>query len=430
MAEKLDTYLEKLDKLPLHTAPGDVWERLQTSMFKIDHTRLPEHYPPVSLWEKIERSKRKQLIFRHLKRIAMVLLILLALGIPSYYLLDADTNIPAGGESKEIENRQHVASDSWNKNLTERKTNDLFAGINTINQIAIPDEESRALSANIPMRNNVTFIKDWLRPQATIFRMESRQSFLQSTENFLSLKQGNDPVDCSPFESDQSFGIGLSYDYQFFNKETSYMNTELSYWQSLSIDARFQINKFYLQTGVGATFSRDKIHWEYEYLRKELVDSYIYVDSVYYNPQTGETYYYTSIVEVYDSISHTARETSCKKQYYLRLPLVAGYQIYDSRDFALGIQGGLVYNMLLGAKEVKFEPYEPGSRVTQVYFHRTRRLEHNLNLTAGLNFTWKANRKLHFYVFPSVNYYFDHLYQQAGGSLPLTFGIGAGVQFR
>ncbi|MCF8399493.1 MAG: hypothetical protein K9G58_15070 [Bacteroidales bacterium] len=430
MGEKRDTYLDELDNLPVHNAPGHVWERLQASMFSIDHSILPEHYPPASLWKRIERSKRKQFVFGHFKRIALALLILLALGIPAYYLLDRDENIHSiQNENIHLESSKNATTNSLFENRNEKEIINLFAGMKP-HHLSIQEEERLNLMSNIQPRNKAVWNIRRQMATAPIFSVESRQSYLQMPGNCLSLKQGNDPVDCSPFESDQRFGIGLSYDYQFFNQEASYMNSDLSYWQSLNFDTRFQINKFYVQTGVGATFSRDKIQWEYEYLRKELVDSYIYVDSVYYNPQTGETYYYTSIVEVYDSISHNARETSYKKQYYFRLPVVAGYQIYDSRDFALGIQGGLVYNMLVGARELKFEPYEPGSRVTKVYFHRTKRLEHNFNLAAGLNFTWKANRKLHFHVFPSVNYYFDHIYQQAGGNLPLTFGIGLGVQFR
>ena len=247
-------------------------------------------------------------------------------------------------------------------------------------------------------------------------------------DQMVSINYQNKDDDCSPFGgNNHEFLWGISYEYQHFLNGDSYLNTEQMYWHSPGLNARLNLGKIFFESGIGLSLTKDNIHWGYDYLQNVLINTYEYVDSAHYDPITGETTHYTTLVEVYDSVPYSKSNTISNKYYYLKIPLLMGVELYKRRNFSSSLSGGIIYNFLLGKNETEISYYEPDSKVTSVDYRETTRLEHSFNLSLHLNFEWQINQKLNCYVYPSFNYYLNHLYDGKEGARPLSIGFGAGI---
>ncbi len=422
MDKREDIFNEYIERLPLRNAPDEVWDRLQTSMFQVEASQMPMHYPPVSLWHRIDESQKKTMWRRKTMRWSVLALMLLLLGSAAVLNWPEAPSKPADNDS--------AAKQAASANLDEEE-NDV-RGEEIIN---IPGKTSfvmiqrldppHAGKKSLPSR---ILSEPVLEPAGheKLRMMESLNAALLSRglEN-LSFRQ--DPDECSPFYAERSMQFGLSYEYQIFADPPAYINSQMRYWQNLALSTRIKWNRFFLEPGIGLALSRDRINWNFDFLRKEIVDSYVYVDSVHYDPATGETTYYTSIVEVYDSIPHTEHRTTYQNHLYLHIPFRTGILLNDGRKFDFGITAGIVYNLLMRSNEVSVTAFEPESRTTSVNLLKTSRLENNWRLSFGLHAEWKMSQSLNVYFAPCINYYLNSLYQDKQRSGSLSFGLRCGI---
>ncbi|MCD4724758.1 MAG: PorT family protein [Bacteroidales bacterium] len=412
MSPDKETYKNHLNDLPRFQAPDRVWERLEASMFSIDKSLLPVFQPSEKLWNRIEKS---YLYKRRTYKWTAFMLLLLALIIPGYLLFNTQDTIDFEQPST-IHKPTVMLSDSPSASLWR----------------PMEDEAQPTLSAKAPAKTEPPLPAD---ASSEIFeRDEVKLSYLSMKKTVLktgpmvSINYQERDDDCSPFAgSNHEFLWGISYEYQHFLNGDSYLNTEQMYWHSPGLNARLNLGKLFFESGIGLSLSKDNIHWGYDYLQNELINTYEYVDSAHYDPITGVTTHYTTLVEVYDSVPHSKSNTISNKYYYLKIPLLMGAKLYKRRNFSSSLSGGIIYNFLLGKNETEISYYEPDSKVTSVDYRETTRLEHSFNLSLHLNFEWQINQKLNCYVYPSFNYYLNHLYDGKEGTQPLSIGFGAGI---
>ena len=419
------SYKDYLKNLPEYKAPASVWKRLEVSKFTVNKAGLPVYSPSQNLWNRIEKSYLYQR--RIYKWMAMVLL-MLALAIPGGIVIDSYVSDQDAAFLNENNENTSMVEITEERNEDPEFFDDLM--------IMIPKPSSEIKRVNgAPVLNQPKIVQPKQvvlyaeRPEVSLTKFSSKKGLLPLDLNDKPAKR-NRVNECSPFHSSHEFLFGPYYEYQYFLEGNTYMNTEQKYWHSFGVNARLNFRKFFLESGIGMSLSKDKINWKYDYLQNELVNTYVYVDSVHYDPITGETYFYTSLIEVYDSVSYTQSNTINNKHYYLKVPLFAGFELFKKRNFCTSLIGGLMYHFLLQEKETVLHYEEPNARITKVYYDKTKRLRHLFCASIRINFEYNLQRKMMFYAYPSVNYCLNPIYDGSGAKTPLSIGFGVGVYFR
>jgi hypothetical protein len=425
MSPDKETYKNHLNDLPRFRAPDRVWERLETSMFSIDKFLLPVFQPSEKLWNRIEKS---YLYKRRTYKWTALMILLLALIIPGYLVLNyqstADLPPPETQIAQPTLSAEASAKAEPTVMLSDSPPASLWRPMEDEAQPTSSTEASAKMEPTLPADASSEIFE---RDEVKLSYLPMRKTVLK-TGPMVSINYQERDDDCSPFTgSNHEFLWGISYEYQHFLNGDSYLNTEQMYWHSPGLNARLNLGKLFFESGIGLSLTKDNIHWGYDYLQNELINTYEYVDSAHYDPITGETTHYTTLVEVYDSVPYSKSNTISNKYYYLKIPLLMGVELYKRRNFGSSLNGGIIYNFLLGKNETEISYYEPDSRVTSVDYRETTRLEHSFNLSLHLNFEWQINQKLNCYVYPSFNYYLNHLYDGKEGARPLSIGFGAGI---
>jgi len=417
MEDNNQSYKDFLSNLPKHKASREVWDRLEASMFTVNISRLPGHQAPEGLWGRIEKT---YLFRRNLYRWSIVLIIFLSLLFPGYFINDGHyqqemDQTPARSTTSETHDKidNHLSVISFMMSIQPQRID------HNVNNQLIPDHSLTHLEILMGTHDESSDALSYMLPIEAELKSDQALRVLPRDK----------ADDCSPFTSGSEFMFGLSYEYHHFLQGDSYLETKQDYWHSISINGRLCFGNFYLESGVGLSLTRDETSWNYDYLQNTLINTYEYVDSIHYDPNTGETIYYTSIVEVFDSIPYTKSGTITRKNSYLRIPVLAGIYLFRKKDFSTSLSGGFIYNLLLSNTETKIDYYEPESTITSVSYQETKRMQHNFNLALRLNFEWQY-KKIMFYAYPSFNYYLNHLFDGQEGSKPISAGFGAGVFFR
>ena len=412
------SYKDQLDSMPVHKAPGEIWDRLETSLFALKTDLMPVHNAPAEVWASINR---RYFLRRKIFYWSFTLLALLIMTVPVYLLLDKQ---PAA------ENYGMPASvPSTNTPEYPQRPDQEYIHMIPIQSSSVNQELIHALiapghSPGYEMTGSVPGQK----VAGTIITMPTINADITSEQEHQVLPRDRSD-DCSPFTSGSEFMFGLSYEYQHFLKGGNYLDTKLDSWHSISANGRLCFGNVYIESGLGISLSRDETNWAYTYLQNTLINTYEYVDSIHYDPNTGETIYYTSTVEVYDSIPYSKAGTVTRNISYLRIPLLVGINLFHKRNFSSSIGAGLTYNILLSNTETRIEYYEPESTITAVHYQETSRVDHSFNLALRLNLEWHHKRMM-IYAYPSFHYYLNPVYDGQEGGNPISVGAGAGIFFK
>lgn len=432
---------EYLKNLPSFHAPEKIWVNLETSMFSIDPAVLPAFNPPSNAWASLEKT----LLFRkRLYRITVIILLLLAISLPGLYLINNQSPDPKTqhailnrAEEQSISNPEIIMiSEDEVRNYSEPQTvipmtsdEQIVESLTSVESVETNEsvETLESVEAVDIVETLEMNIESSGREESFVSTMKKKNSLIE-IESFHTINFRDRPDECSSFSGRTStFFWGPSYEYSFFLTADSYLETEQKYWQSASINGRLCFGNFFLESGLGISLARDNTPWSYDFNSYELINSYEYVDSVDYDPVSGETIYYTSIIDVYDSVPHTNTSTVGKTHTYLRLPLFAGINLYKGNAFGVSLSGGVIYNLLISKNSTTISYNEPDGRITSVNFTETTRMENNFNLSLRMNFEWELNHSLDLYVYPSFNYYLNSIFKEASYEQPMSVGLGVGL---
>lgn len=427
------TYRNLVNRLPRHKAPQSVWDRLQTGMFNLDYSSMPVHHPPMHIWNRIHKSSKRKKLKNKVIATTAVLLALLAGGL-SVFVLTEKTKSPK--QQKEInllydDKKQNEPDEKFedNKAISENRQQS-FSQLLTKKTQLLPFKlkSTEAVRQEIQLNPKIIPVRKSLKDFSSISPRGT--STLLAGKSGLKPPSKYDPFDRRrPLSAKKKSYYGASFSTQLFLQGNKHRNSELSYWHTLNAGTGIDFGKFFIETGLGVSLSKDKNRWKYDYIKEELVDSYIYVDSVHYDPTTGETIFYTTTVEVYDSVPHHSTVTSRKNNYYLNIPLAAGFRMINKKDFSVSLLGGVNYNLLVHSDQMQFNPSERHARITAVHYEETRRRRHNFSLQVALRFEWTAGKQSLFYFSPGLNYFLTSVYKNNAISKPLTVGIGLGLNF-
>lgn len=411
MREDNELNMDFLKNLPEYKSPDRIWERLEVSLFSVDTNSLPEYAPSLALWNRIEKNNPKHISYR--KIIAMTAFILL-ISTPLIFFLTR--NEPTVTKSEAFHH-------SENRNVSQ-ETDLLFLDPVPISAVMTDNDQE---TYHIRSRNQqFTSIEQHIARQDALEMMPCIPSKVLSNQKDPEFVQLPDD-DCSPFTSRTQIWYGMVYEYEHFLSGDSYLDSYAGGRHSLGFLTRFEFSRFNIESGLNLAATADKTNWIYDYLRHELINTYEYIDSAYYDPATGQTFYYTSLVDIYDSIPYSESMIQKRQAYLLRVPFMLGTDLYSKKKLTLGINGGVIYNIMIGEHTSEISYEQPNSEITNLYYRSTFFTKHTINLAVNVSLELRLNRSARFFVRPSVNYYLTPLYQQSNGKLPVSVGIGTGI---
>jgi len=199
----------------------------------------------------------------------------------------------------------------------------------------------------------------------------------------------------------------------------------------LDFSAKYYINKMFFETGIGVAFNQDNGDYKVEYLDAIFKGAYEDVYDVTFDEVDGEIVptYFTSTVNVYDTIEKVSVEEVKNTYIYLNIPLNVGYAFKLSERFNLYAKTGL--NAGIKVYENIPEPTVSGEnttikRLTPLYHKRT---DWNLQAQINVGIDYRITPKFLFGIEPSAHYYLKSLVENNEAGNPYGYGVKLGFKY-
>lgn len=438
-----------INDLPVYEPDESVIDKLENTLFQFPVVDMPEYAPSDNLWNDIETTltkiDKKPMFKRNTGLALIVLLLTLVTGYQIYNANSvpnelADISKLTSLTDSENGNKYHNPTKATKAILHQgnSETTETILYHNntepTINIFATDPEKYNTYKAKSNIPSSIKSITQQLQ---FVNRMEPRKTVEDITQadypeaitksEFNRIK--ND-LDCSEFTGSSGYySIGLSGGYNIYNnvgEATSENNIASS---SVMLNLSYNNNRMYYTTGIGIAFSTDYSKLEYSYLKNELINTYENVDSMYYDPITGTTEFFTVIVEVYDSIEYQKQEEVKTKYNYIQIPVSIGYKFINKHAYSVGIEAGVTYIFMQNKKEYYPSLQTEGSRLLSIDYVSPERRKNFFRFDMQLDLDIKLTPKLHTIVSPSINFYSSSVYNDDAGSTPYSIGLKAGIFF-
>lgn len=204
---------------------------------------------------------------------------------------------------------------------------------------------------------------------------------------------------------------------------------------SFNIEPTYYFNKhWFLRSGLGASYTRDRGFAEIKYYVKELMGTYEDVYNVTFDSIDGVVVptYHTKTVEVWDSIKHISISNVTNKYLYLNVPLLFSYSSgNDTKTLNWHAFAGPVF--YFNAKKWIQEPAINDKDAEIIELHNNLPIRNNyyLQLWIGAGLNYRINDRLGLNVEPSYFYYITDVYKNKGVNSPKSgFGLRVGLQFK
>ncbi len=393
-----------IGQLPVHKAADYIWEEVRWGLDKPLSAELPLHQAPENSWSLLMNAARGESGNRYFLSFVSFFLSILLVSIPLAPLVDKTFSPMSEVASFHAENTydqtvtalqplpaisNSPGATAYSGYLTAHPVTKGVPGVkqeNTGNQAPVDGE---LLQNEFPGLYVPAFIENPLfvatDPEAPGFRKPDRKT-----------------DGCSPFHQPQaSLFMLATYEPMFFDSPG--LGSPV---HGYALNAGFEYNRLRLSLGAGYLQLGSNSKVNYEYRSNELIYSYDYVDSVYIDPITHQTYYFTVKVDVYDSVDHTATEDVHDRFSFLKIPLILSYELTGFRNFSLHLQAGAAYHILQNDKR-SFKPFnEASSRLVSTAIEAKKINAGFWSTGGGITLGYKAGKVFELQVTPRINYSF------------------------
>ncbi|MFK5854632.1 MAG: hypothetical protein QM503_00785 [Bacteroidota bacterium] len=443
--------IDAISKLPEHKAPEGIWDNIEFAMLGINSKILPIHKPVASTWVEIESELAQKSIFnKNMYRILTISFLLLILGGIFFTYFKGNYNskpAPNSNSSIGIIDSKPKANEKQENSINEATNS---AENHMDSEVSIPLTKTKPKSDNIEatkkgsttngtmISREMIIITKLVSSQSNLIRSEGTDKFMYSImSNSKALSNSSDAIDNDPFQDcnfqrpEQNFYIGVGAEYQYFLNEVEPENAKINYWFATDLRVEYKRNRFFIETGIGISFSKDNIDYTYDYITNELVSTYEYVDSVHYDPATGTTEYFTTTVNVYDSIPYSTQSSYDVTYNYIQIPLNFGFDVLKTDKFTIDISVGMTYYKELSIKKAFPSLSLENSRITSINISNATRNNQLYRINGGLGFNWDINRKIRLAINTSVNYFLEPIYKNMETkNNPISVGMRGGLYYK
>ena len=417
-----------IHNLPQHKAGNYVWEEIRWQLEKPLVAELPVHTAPAGAWNGIAAAAS-------VSRLSTSARLTLATG---FILLMASLFfIPFGNNENPVNKRNLPRQKGGNQAIIQEPVivSPVSADAKDASTL-ITEDESNSGNEKPDKSSGFSESPDNLPSTPNSILTENRTMIIsamlpKSSGNFEnpvsditgSIRARNDnPYECSSFyRIPPSFFLKADYEPEYFSNK---MLTPPG--QNFSLSAGYQFKRLRVALGAGYNHINGNTQLDYSYRRNELIYSYDYVDSVYVDPISHETYYFTVKVDVYDSIDHTSTQKIVDRYSYLQFPLTLSYQVAEFRKFSLHLQCFGTYHLFRENFRKYDAFYEASSRLVSSSIDGQRLTSDYWTAGAGLMLEYRVGERLGIDIAPRIKYNFMEVSgssEKKTGSFGLSFGL-------
>lgn len=425
-----DSLQKAIQQLPHHRAADTVWEEIRWHQDKPLSAELPLHTAPARAWQGILASSVVSMPANMIRRVTLTALLLILIASILYPLLLTETAV---NTNQPILNEQ-ISSTS--PGMADPTTQENAAVI-----MEYPEKNDSGDDSGLNIARKKSSVQETEISQSTIAAFAGDHTtliyFLHSkgTGSVITslppingtIRQRNDerPDGCSPFQ-DVRTSLFLLADYE---PELFDHSSFSSPAHGFSLSSGYQYNRFRFTLGAGYNRIISNTQVNYEYRTNELVYSYNYVDSVYVDPITHETYYFTVNVDVYDSIDHTMNSKVTDRYSYLQIPFSVSYELAGFKKFALHLKLSGAYHLLQDNYR-NYKPfYEASSRLVSTTLENRKLISDYWSAGGGVVFEYQASSRLEVNLTPGIKYNYIPLSGNSEKGL-MSYGISFGLSYK
>lgn len=205
-----------------------------------------------------------------------------------------------------------------------------------------------------------------------------------------------------------SIGIYYTPEWMFNTLEgTKFIN-------NFGIEGTFHFDRFSVRTGAGLSVGKGTNELVVAY--NDFIGAYNQLDSMSFTWNDPTHNYiptmYTSKKDVWDSLMKLDYPKVVKRYTYLQIPMILGYDFWQTDLITIGARMGPVMSILLTSKQLS-AAYDPGNKkIISINDIAPEQVNLNWQVMAGLSGAIRLTRTLQIEVEPSVRYYFNSVYEK------------------
>ena len=237
--------------------------------------------------------------------------------------------------------------------------------------------------------------------------------------------------DSDYYQEDYSskFSVGLFYSYNLCQKiDYEGMNIP-NHHSSFGFDLAYETHNWFFKIGLGYSNWNEEGNYIFDYNQMQMIYSYNYVDSAHVNPLNGQISYYTSEVEIFDSVPQQKSGQISYKYQILQIPVLIGYKFIDHSKFKIALLGGAGIDFNISGKQIAPAFNEENAEITRITNNIIYRTKINWRLIFGLNIDYNIVEKWSLYAEPSYQQYMTPLYSPNDIKGTGMFNIKVGIKY-
>ena len=233
----------------------------------------------------------------------------------------------------------------------------------------------------------------------------------------------------APVPSFFSASLGIAPEMSLYSSSGT-KNQEFNYFANAGIAYHF--SRFSVRTGIGLGYTYDEGNYKVQYRSNDSVSYYTEVIGYYPDPvNQGRIIYITKNHAIYDSVTHMADDRTRNRYTYLQIPLLLGYNLFETRNFSLGIEAGPAVSFLISEKKAQPVIDIPNGRLIALQDYSPTRQPTNWQLWVRLSLEYQLTKNWGMFINPYYKYFITSPTQSAEGENrnAQTFGIDLGIQY-
>jgi hypothetical protein len=220
------------------------------------------------------------------------------------------------------------------------------------------------------------------------------------------------------------FGLFFTPEMIFYPDNNSLNNRSYS----LDVNAIYKFNGYFLQSGLGASWTSDKGKCEIDY--NEYLGSYQDVYDVTFDTIGNELspVYHTETVQVYDSIDRVSIMPAKNHYTYLQIPLLFGYG-NENRRFGWFVKAGPSISIMVHQDLSSNDMSGSEDKILRIENEVPSRINTNWQFVFAGGLSYKLSNHLSLSAEPVIRYYLNSTYEKSQYNAKNPYSIGLRVGF-
>ena len=225
-----------------------------------------------------------------------------------------------------------------------------------------------------------------------------------------------------------TYALHITPEIIFVNDPDNYQDKSKENSISLELTGIYNRNDWFIQAGAGIAISEDDGKYHIDYAQYDSIGYFNKVISFEIDPESGKPVFQTTVEGVYDTVEYNTTASTKNTYTYFRLPIFAGYNVYNYKRIGISIKGGGVYSILMKSKEPGAEFNNEKATWIKITNETPGRIQSNFTLSVAIGFSYRLNNNLCLSAEPVYSYYLKPEYEKMNNSKsPYSFGLRTGI---